>query len=83
MRACLVLDRGAGFDDTGRDRLRDADLRFVLAVEPDETFGWDFGFVMGSSEVRAAPSAAPPQPRLGKRPAGQDPKTRLRALSHP
>jgi hypothetical protein len=32
---------------------------------------------MGSSEVRATPSAAPPQPCPGKTPAGQDPESRL------
>jgi hypothetical protein len=40
-------------------------------------FDLDLALVMGSSEVRAAPSAAPPQPRLGKRPAGQQFKTDL------
>jgi len=34
--------------------------------------------VMGSSEVIATPSAAPPQPRPGKAPAGQDPEARIR-----
>jgi hypothetical protein len=43
-------------------------------VERGEVFGLDLGLVMGSSEVRAAPSATPPQPCPALRPAGQDPE---------
>jgi hypothetical protein len=83
MRACLVIDRAARFDEAGWGRLREADVRVVRTVERDEVFGWDLGLVMGSSEVCAAPSAAPPQPRLGKRPAGQDLKTRFGGSKSP
>src|SRR5229473_6441008 len=37
---------------------------------------------MGSSEVHATPSVALPQPRPGKRPAGQDPEAGPAAPSH-
>jgi hypothetical protein len=39
-------------------------------------FDFDLDFLMGSSE--ATPSAAPPQPRPGKTPAGQDSEARIR-----
>ena len=47
------------------DRLRDAGLAVFRAVERVAAFGLVLGLVMGSSEVYAAPSAAPPQPRPG------------------
>jgi hypothetical protein len=53
--------------------LRAAGLAVFRAVERVATFGLVLGLVMGSSEVHAAPSAAPPQPRPGNYPAGQDP----------
>src|SRR5467141_1783583 len=68
MRACLVLGRTADLDDAGADRLRDGALAVFRAVERVAAFGLVLGLVMGSSEVHAAPSAAPPQPRLGKSP---------------
>jgi hypothetical protein len=46
-------------------------------VERAAALGFDFGLVMGSSEVRATPTAAPPQPRRANYPAGRDPKGRL------
>src|SRR5258707_10497852 len=46
-------------------------------------FGWDFGWGMGHSELDATPSAPPPQPRLGKSPAGQDPEARLNRSRSP
>jgi len=46
-------------------------------VERTAAFGLDLGLVMGSSEVRATPSAAPPQPRRANHPAGRDPMGRL------
>jgi hypothetical protein len=55
-------------------------LPVFRAVERVAALVFDLGLVMGSSEVHATPSAAPPQPRPGKRPAGQDPEARL---SHP
>src|SRR5258708_11455910 len=68
MRACLVSGRAADLDDAGADRLLDAGLAVFRTVERVATFGLVLGLVMGSSEVHAALSAAPPQPRLGKSP---------------
>src|SRR5258707_8447260 len=65
MRACLVSGRAADLD---ADRLGDASLAVFRVVARVAVFGLDLGLVMGSSEVHAAPSAAPPQPRLGKTP---------------
>jgi hypothetical protein len=62
MRACLVSGRVAALDDASAGRLREAGLAAFLAVDRLAAFGLDFGLVMGSSEVYAAPSAAPPQP---------------------
>jgi hypothetical protein len=46
-------------------------------------FGLDLGLFMGFSEVHAAPSAAPPQPRSGKiTRQGPVPKRAKAALSH-
>ena len=39
--------------------------------------GLDLGLVMGSSEVCATLTAAPPQPHLGNRRQGKDPEARL------
>jgi len=47
-------------------------------VERAAALGFDLGLVMESSEVRATPSAAPPQPRRANHPAGRDPLGRLR-----
>jgi len=79
MRACLVLGpaAGTGLDDAGAGRLRDTGLATFRAVERVAAFDLDFGLVMGSSEVCATPSVAPPQPRPAKHPAGPDPKARL------
>src|SRR6267378_4427454 len=64
MRACLVSGPAVDLDDAGSERLRTglADFR---AAERLAAFGLVLGLVMGSSEVYAAPSAAPPQPRSG------------------
>jgi len=83
MRACLVSVPAAGLDDAGAGRLREADLAVFRAVERVAAFGLDLGLVMGSSEVHAAPSAAPPQPRPAKHPAGQDPEARISRLKSP
>jgi hypothetical protein len=80
MRACLVSSLAAGLDDTGADRLRDTGLAVFRDVKRAAAFGLDLGLVMGSSEVRAAPSAAPPQPRLGKSPGRAGPRS-VRALA--
>src|SRR5712664_4908758 len=69
MRACLVSGPAAELDDAGADRLRDAGLAVFRAVERVAAF-LVLGLVMGSSEVHAAPSAAPPQPRRVIHPAG-------------
>src|SRR6476660_6857530 len=69
MRACLVSGPAADLDDAGADRLREAGLAVFRAVERVAAFG----LVMGSSEVHAAPSAAPPQPRPGKSPGRAGP----------
>src|SRR6266403_966194 len=83
MRACLVSGRITVFEDEGASRVRDLDLLVDREVERAAAFSFDLGLVMGSSEVRATPSAAPPQPRrattrqgaipwgaLGRTPAG-------------
>ena len=75
MRACLVAGRAADFDDAGVGRLRDLDLLDFGEAERVAALAVDLGLVMGSSEVHATPSAAPPQPRPGKTPAGQDPRS--------
>src|ERR1019366_6102861 len=77
MRACLVSGPAADLDDAGTDRLRDGGLAVFPAVERVAAFSLVLGLVMGSSEVHATPSAAPPQPRPAKRPAGPDPEARL------
>jgi len=74
MRACLVAGRAADFDDAGVGRLRDLDLLDFGEAERVAALAVDLGLVMGSSEVDATPSAAPPQPRRVNHPAGQDPK---------
>src|ERR1022692_3597653 len=66
MRACLVSVRTADFDDAAADRARDLPLLIFRAAERVATLVFDLDLVMGSSEVGATPSAAPPQPRLGK-----------------
>jgi hypothetical protein len=82
MRACLVSGLAADLDGAAADRLRAAGLAVFRAVERVATFGLVLGLVMESSEVHAAPSAAPPQPRPGNYPAGQDPEARLSRPSH-
>ena len=57
--------------------MRVLDLLVDREVELTAAFGLDLGLVMGSSEVRATPSAAPPQPRRANHPAGRDPMGRL------
>src|SRR5260370_41889348 len=66
MLACLVSCPPAGLDDAGADRLRAPDLAIFRAVERGAAFGLDFGLGMGSSEIGATPSVAPPQPRPGR-----------------
>src|ERR1700738_3741812 len=65
MRACLVSGPTADLDGAGADRLRDAGLAVFRAVERVAAFGLVLGLFTGSSEVHAAASAAPPQPRSG------------------
>jgi hypothetical protein len=77
IRACLVSGRIAVFEDEGADRMRVLDLLVDRELERTAAFGLDLGLVMGSSEVRATPSAAPPQPRRASHPAGRDPLGRL------
>src|SRR6266550_9526511 len=77
IRACLVSGRIAVFEDEGADRMRVLDLLVDRELERTAAFGLDLGLVMGSSEVRATPSAAPPQPRRANYPAGRDPMRRL------
>ena len=77
IRACLVSGRIAVFEDEGADRMRVLDLLVDRELERTAAFGLDLGLVMGSSEVRATPTAAPPQPRQANYPAGHDPKGRL------
>src|SRR5258706_3273291 len=79
-RACLVSGRTAGIDDAASERLRDAGLAVFRAVERVAAFGLDLGLVMGSSEICATPSAAPPQPRPGKSPGRAGPRSRPKPL---
>jgi hypothetical protein len=65
-RACLVSGRTTGLDEARADRARDLLLLIFLGAERVATLVFDLGLVMGSSEVGATPSAAPPQPRPGK-----------------
>ena len=74
MRACLVVGRAADFDDAGVGRLRDLDLLDFGEAERVAALAVDLGLVMGSSEVHATPSAAPPQPRPGKLPGRARPR---------
>ena len=76
MRACLVAGRAADFDDAGVGRLRDLDLLDFGEAERVAALAVDLGLVMGSSEVHATPSAAPPQPRRASYRAGPDPDAR-------
>ena len=71
IRACLVSGRTAVFKDKGANRMQVLDLLVDREVERTAAFGLDLGLVMGSSEVRATPSAAPPQPRRANHPAGR------------
>jgi len=82
MRACLVSGLAADLDGAGADRLRAAGLAVFRAVERVAAFDLILGLVTGYSEVHAAPSAAPPQPRPGNYPAGQDPQARLSRPGH-
>jgi hypothetical protein len=77
MRACLVSGRTVVFEDEGASRVRDLDLLVDREVERAAALGFDLVLVMESSEVRATPSAAPPQPRRASHPAGRDPLGRL------
>src|ERR1700682_3256103 len=75
IRSCLVLGRVADLDDADADRLRDAGLAVFWAIERVAAFGLVLGFAMGPSEVCAPPSAAPPQPRLGRSPGRARPRS--------
>src|SRR5215204_745493 len=75
IRACLVSGRIAVFEDEGANRMRVLDLLVDREVERTAAFGLDLGLLMGSFEVRATPSAAPPQPRRANHP--RDPMGRL------
>jgi hypothetical protein len=77
MRACLVSGRIVIFEDEGASRVRVLDLLADREAERTLALGFDLGLLMESSEVRATPSAAPPQPRQANYPAGLDPKGRL------
>src|SRR4030088_3036397 len=70
MRVFLV----SGFAAVFKEPSVDFALPVFRVVERAAAFVLDLGLVMGSSEVHATPSAALPQPRPGKRPAGQDPE---------
>jgi hypothetical protein len=83
MRACFVAGRAAGFDDAGAGRLRDLNLLDFREAERVAALVVDLGLVMGSSEVHATPSAAPPQPRPGKTPGGLDPEAGLSRSKSP
>jgi hypothetical protein len=58
-------------------------LLIFRGAERVATLVFDLGLVMGSSEVNATPSAAPPQPRPGKTTRqGKTPKPASTAPSH-
>src|SRR5258706_10735159 len=79
--ACLVPGLGvADLGDAGADRLRDVGLAAFRAVERVAAFGLDLDLVMGSSEVHATLSAAPPQPRPGKSPGRARPRSAPHSL---
>src|SRR5713226_3925298 len=82
MRVCLVSGFAVVFKEAGVDRTRDLGLPVFGAVERAAALVLDLVLVMGSSEVHATPSVALPQPRPGKRPAGQDPEAGPAAPSH-
>src|SRR5260221_6051667 len=77
MRACLVSGRIAVFEGERASRLRVLDLLVDREMGRAAALGFDLGLVMESSEVRATPSAAPPQPRRANHPAGRHPMWRL------
>src|ERR1019366_863068 len=81
-RACFVAGRAAGFDDAGAGRLRDLNLLDFREAERVAALVVDLGLVMGSSEVHATPSAAPPQPRPGKLPGRARSRSAPAAPSH-
>ncbi len=70
----LVSGFAVVFKEAGVDRTRDLGLPVFRVFERAAALVLDFALVMGSSEVHATPSVALPQPRPGKRPAGQDPE---------
>jgi hypothetical protein len=82
MRACLVSDRVAVFREAGVERADDLGLVLFRAALRALAFDFDLGLVMGSSEVFATPSAAPPQPRPSNHPAGRNPGATKVAPSH-
>src|SRR5258708_5158517 len=81
--SCLVPSRATGFDDAVAGRLLDLRLRGFRKADRVAVLVVDLGLVMGSSEVCATPSAAPPQPRPDNHPAGQDPEARLSRSKSP
>ena len=74
MRACFVSGLVVDFNEAGVDRERDLDFAAMREGERLATF-FDLGLVMGSSEICAALSAAPPQPRPGKPPGRARPRS--------
>jgi hypothetical protein len=82
MRVCLVSGFTAVFKDAGVDRARDLGLLVFRAVERAADLVFDLDLVMGSSEVRATPSAAPPQPHRASHSAGQTLQRASAAPSH-
>jgi hypothetical protein len=66
IRACLVLGPAADLADAGSDCLRGAGLTVLRAIERVVAFGLVLDLVIGSPEVYATPSAAPPRPRPGQ-----------------
>ena len=71
-RACLVPGLAAVRNVAEADRLRDVGL--PILSERVVAFGLDLGLIMGSSEVCATLSVAPPQPRPANRLQGTIPK---------
>src|SRR5262245_20711171 len=73
MRAFLVVDCARVWRRAAAGRAGDLILELCRRGLWDFVLVFDLGFVMGSSEVIATPTAAPPQPRRAKTRQGRTP----------
>src|SRR5258707_4224252 len=81
MRACLVLDRIAGFADEGTDRVRD--LGLLVFRGPERVLDLDLDLVMGPSEVMRRHPPHHLSPARAKTRQGKTPKPPLAASKSP